>query len=241
MKIAKWFAGTPRPASRGVAAASPAAPGVSEGWAKGLSKRLASLRVALAGDRSAGSRPSMGSATRPVPSGRPTRPLPAIPDPSRQARVAPIVRPLPMTPSAEAAAAGLSATIVDALRPPSPERLAAKWTARIGAAVQHRPYLDSLAASGLSPRAAGAVTELIVAMAQAKMRDDIAHGFVPDPQDRLVETRYLAFARSVVTPAFREQTERLGEAAACDTLRRRARTLRDAANAAKSALCRSNA
>ena len=42
-----------------------------------------------------------------------------------------------------------------------------------------------------------AVTELAVAMAQAKLRDDIVRGFVPNPHDHLVETRYLSYARSV--------------------------------------------
>lgn len=162
---------------------------------------------------------------------------PAIPAQRRSAPavVAPLVRPPWLTPSAEAASAGLSATIVDALRLPPQELLVAKWTARIGASARHRPYLDSLAASGLSPRAATAITELTVVLAQAKMRDDIARGFVPDQHDRLVETRYLAYARSVVMPDFREQADRLGEAVACEALRKRAQTLRDAGNATRSA------
>ena len=237
MKIAKWFAGTPPPPSGDGAAASRAKALAPGGWAKGLSKRLASLRAVFTGGRAAGSHPPLGSATLAPRPGRPTRPLPAIPAQRRAAPapVAPLVRPPQLTPGAEAASAGLSATIVDALRLPPQELLVAKWTARIGASARHRPYLDSLAASGLSPRAATAITELTVVMAQAKMRDDIARGFVPDQHDRLVETRYLAYARSVVMPDFREQADRLGEATACEALRKRAQALRDAGNATRSA------
>ena len=235
MKIAKWFAGTPAPSSRDGAAASKAR--VPAGWSQGLSKRLASLRAAFTGGRPAASRPALGSATLAPRPGRPTRPLPAIPTRhgATPAGVAPLARPPRPALSAEAASAGLAATIVHALRQPSPEQLIDRWTPRIGAAARRRPYLDSLAESALGPRAAMAVTELAVAMAQAKLRDDIVRGFVPNPHDHLVETRYLSYARSVVMPDLREQIGTLGEAAACEALRKRAQALRDTANATRSA------
>ena len=237
MKIAKWFAGTPTPSSRDGAAASSAKARAPGGWSQGLSKRLASLRAAFTGGRPAASRPALGSATLAPRPGRPTRPLPAIPTRhgATPAGVAPLARPRQSALSAEAASAGLAATIVHALRQPSPEQLIDRWTPRIGAAARRRPYLDSLAESALGPRAAMAVTELAVAMAQAKLRDDIVRGFVPNPHDHLVETRYLSYARSVVMPDLREQIGTLGEAAACEALRKRAQALRDAANATRSA------